>query len=209
MKLYYSKGACSLAPRIIINELGLSCEYISVDLKAKTKKTETGVDFLTINPKGGVPVLVTDSQETLTENAVILQYLANHYQATELLPALDNFKHYRALEWLNYIATELHKGAAPFFHKEYPADLKNKVIIPALKSKFAYIDKHLARNQFLCGDQFTLPDAYLFVILNWMPMFKIDLQNLEHLTQYGDNLRRRASIQQSLQDEGLIEQHEH
>lgn len=109
MKLYYSKGACSLAPRIIINELGVKSEFEAVDLAAK--KTETGQNFLSINPKGAVPVLITNDGQTLTENAVILQYLADTNEGTELLPAFGSFKRYRVLEWLNYIATELHKGA--------------------------------------------------------------------------------------------------
>src|SRR5689334_13101143 len=108
MKLYYSKGACSLAVRILLHELGIKSEFEAVDLK--TKRTETNADFLKINPKGAVPTLTTDKQEILTENAVILCYLADEYKAIELLPAPGNFKRYRVLEWLNYVATEIHKG---------------------------------------------------------------------------------------------------
>lgn len=122
MKLYYSAGTCSLAVRIIINEIGLPSTYEAVDLK--TKKTASGQDFLQINPKGSVPVIVTDDNEILTENSVIQQYLADKNNASSLLPALGHFKRYRVLEWLNYISTELHKGCGPLFSPSIPVELK-------------------------------------------------------------------------------------
>lgn len=122
MKLYYTQAACSLAVRITINEIGLKCDYESVDLKAK--KTEKGEDFLKINPKGAVPVLKTNDGEILTENAVILQYLADTNSATKLLPGTGDFKRYRILEWLNYITTELHKTIGALFNPELPQKLK-------------------------------------------------------------------------------------
>src|SRR5688572_12009519 len=113
MKLYYSKGACSLAVRIILHEIGAACEFEAVDLA--TKKTETGMDFLKINPKGAVPTLILDDKAILTENAVIQQYLAEKYHATQLLPPLGDMKRYRVLEWLNFISTDLHKSCGPLF----------------------------------------------------------------------------------------------
>src|ERR1700733_14368076 len=113
MKLYYSKGACSFVSRIIINELGQTCEYISVDLK--THKIGSGLDYYQINPKGGVPVLEMNSGEILTENAVILQYLAESANNTVLLPKSGDLNRYRVLEWLNFVATDLHKGIGILF----------------------------------------------------------------------------------------------
>src|SRR5690349_3300917 len=110
MKLYYSKGACSLAVRIALHELGIPCEFEAVDLKAK--KTEKGADFFKINPKGAVPTLVLDDHTVLTENAVIQQYLADKQKAFEVLPPVNDMKRYRALEWLNFVSTELHKGCS-------------------------------------------------------------------------------------------------
>ena len=114
MRLYYSKGACSLAVRIIINEIGTKCEYEAVDLKSK--KTETGQDFLTINPKGAVPTLLTENNEILTEALVIQVYLADQFKNHQLLAPLGDFKRYRTMEWLNYVATELHKGVGILSH---------------------------------------------------------------------------------------------
>ncbi len=200
MKLYYANGACSLAVRIIINEIGLQPEFEAVDLK--TKRTATGHDFLQINPKGSVPVIITDENEILTENSVIQQYLADTHNATQLLPALGDFKRYRVLEWLNYISTELHKGCGPLFHPAIPLELKNDLFKPALKSKLLYVEKNL-KNKFLLGDHFTLADSYLFVILSWLPHFKIDINEWPKLSRYFTELKQRPTIKKSLQEEGI------
>lgn len=199
MKLYFAKGTCSLAVRIIIHEIGLDSEFEAVDFK--TKKTTSGQDFLQINPKGVVPVLLTDENEILTENVAIQQYLADRYNAIQLLPALGNFKRYRVLEWLNFITTELHKGCGPLFNPSVPSDMKDSVFKPALKNKLNYVEKNLQKNTFLLGEQFTLADAYLFVILSWLPHFKIDLSEWPQLTRYYTNLEQRTAIKQSLQEE--------
>lgn len=206
MKLYFSKGACSLACRIIINELGLSSEYESVELHSKNKQTETGADFFRINLKGAVPTLITDDGNTLTENVVILQYLAEKANATELLPPASNFEHYRVLEWLNYVATELHKTCGSLFNPNVPQEIKEKVFIPLIKTKLTHIDKHLEQHNFLAGSQFTLPDAYLFVILLWVHHLKIQ-GPWKNLMRYHTGLVKRAAIKQSLQDEGLVLSH--
>ena len=128
MKLFYARGACSLATRILLNEMGIPVDYEAVNLK--TKKTETDSDYLALNPKGVVPALQLENGVVLTENAVIMQYLADHYQATNLLPALDDFNRYRVLEWVNFITTDLHKGFSPLFNPQVPEPLKLQVFIP-------------------------------------------------------------------------------
>lgn len=200
MKLYYSKGACSLAVRILINELGIVCEYESVDLK--TKKTENGVDFLKINPKGAVPVLDI-GEKVLTENAAIQQYLADRENATSLLPAVNDFARYQVIEWLNFVSTDLHKGCGPLFNPELPQEIKEQIFIPAIKNKLSYVDKHLSKNKYLVGDDYTLPDGYLFVVLRWMAHFKIDVTQWVHLSHYFSELHQRKAIQKSLQQENL------
>lgn len=202
MKLYFSKGACSLVVRIIINELNLNCEYESVDLK--TKRTESGKDFLTINPKGSVPVLMLDNNEILTENAVILQYLTEHAKASQLLPAKEHFAHYRVLEWLNFITTELHKSIGLLFNPSFTQDLKEKIFIPMIKNKITYVDHSLGKNHYLCGEEFTLPDAYLFVMVTWLNNFKFDLTTWPNLNRLFTELQKRKSILQSLQQEGFV-----
>lgn len=201
MKLYFTKGACSLACRIIINEIGISCEYESVDLM--TKKTQAGLDYYTINPKGAVPVLQISQKQILTENAVILQYLADTNNAEELLPPTKDLNRYRVLEWLNFVATELHKSFGPLFHSKIPQEIKNDFFIPFIGSKLSFLNDHFEKRTYLSGSSFTLPDAYLFVILTWAMKFKFDMNKLSHLARYFKQLQNRQSIQKSLEEEGL------
>ncbi len=201
MKLYYSRGACSLAVRIILNELKITAEYEAVDLAAK--KTENNNDYYQINAKGSVPALELANGEILTENAVILQYLADTHNATHLLPAVTDLKRYRVLEMLNFVATELHKGFGPFFSQAIDASLKDNIFKPALKRKFDFIETKLGSNKFIMGEQFTLPDAYLLVVLRWHAHFHLGLESYTNLPRYFNNLKNYPAIAQALQDEKL------
>lgn len=184
-----------------MNELNIACDYEAVDLK--TKKTETGKDFYSINPKGAVPTLQLDSGEILTENAVILQYIADTHHASQLLPPTTEFKRYRVLEWLNYITTEMHKGVGPLFNPAFPAEVKEAIVIPQLNGKLDYINRHLEKNHFLLGQSLTLPDPYLFVILRWLTFFNFDFNNWPHIARYWNELKSRPAITKSLDQEKL------
>lgn len=201
MKLYYSKGACSLVVRIIINELELSCDFIAVNLKDKT--TEYGDDFFKVNPKGAVPTIETDNKEIITENAVILQYLADVNHDNELLPPVRELSRYRVLEWLNYITTELHKGFGPIFNTTVPDQMKQDIFVPILIKKFTFLDKNLQKKKFLMGDIFILPDAYLFVMLNWAYGRKFDLSSCVELKRFFEEMQQRESVKQSILQEEL------
>lgn len=200
MRLYYTRGACSLTVRIIINELGLKCNFDKVDLK--NKKTESGEDFLKINIKGAVPTLVLDNGEVLTENAVILQYLADSNNATDHLPKVNDIKRYHILEWLNYVATELHKTISALYNPKLTEDMKN-AYQSLIKNKFNFINNHLSEHNYLLGESFTLPDAYLFVMITWLIYFKFNIAEWPHVKQYFDKLKNRESIKKSLMDENL------
>lgn len=201
MQLYYTKGACSLACRIILNEIGIKPDYIAVDLK--TKKTEAGKNFLEINPKGAVPTLVTDNHEVLTENTVILQYLADAAHSSQLLPEVGNFDRYQVLEWLNYVATEIHKSFALLFYPLFSDQQKNDLLVPIIRKKFDYVNSALKGMHFLYKDHFTLPDGYFFVMLLWARQFKFELQDWPELYRYFKELRERKAIQESLEQEKL------
>ncbi len=202
MKLYYSKGACSLAVRITINEIGLKCEFESVNLK--TKQTETGADYWKINPKGAVPAIVVEKNTVLTENTAIQQYLAEVNKADQLLPPVGDFKRYRVLEWLSFISTELHKGFGPLFNPNLSQEIKDQIIIPQLKNKFNYVEQQIKDNKFLLGDAFTLADSYLFVMLFWLPNVKIDMTEWPRLTKYFNAMKKHKSVEKSLKEEGFI-----
>ena len=202
MKLYYCKGTCSLAIRILMHEIGITSEYEAVDLK--TKKTETGADYLTINSKGSVPAIQLDNGEILTENVVIQQYLVDTYQGTQFLPAIsEGLQHYRALEWLNYITTELHKNCSAFFNPNIPSELKNTLFKPMLIAKLQRVDQHLTKHTYLLGNQYSSADIYLFVILSWLPHLGFELSEFAQLSRLATDIKNRKAVQQALQEEGL------
>ncbi|HET9843310.1 MAG TPA: glutathione transferase GstA [Gammaproteobacteria bacterium] len=194
MKLYYTPSACSLAVHIILREGNYDFDLESVDLKQK--KTETGKDFLTINPLGYVPVLEIDSGQTLTEVAVILQYLGDK-ASKNLIPSFGSFERYQLLMWLQFISTEIHKAFGPLFKDETPEEFKNTSKQNILK-KFEYLDKHLASNDYVFNQQFTIADAYLFVTLRWAFHFKMDLQAYPNLYAYFRRIDKRESVQDTL-----------
>lgn len=200
MKLYYSKGACSLAVRIVLHELKLDFKAEAVNLG--TKKTETGQDFLTINPKGAVPALILDNQAVLTENTVIQQYLADNFNGAHLLPA-SGLPRYRVLEWLNFISTDLHKGCSPLFNPKVSEADKNNVFRPNLANKLTLVEQHLTQHPHLTDNGFSLPDAYLFVVCRWLPYLGVDTSHCPTLMNYCDQLKQRPAFQQALKEEGL------
>lgn len=199
MKLFYFKGSCSLNPRIIINELGLDVEFIKISIP--DKKTEKGEDYLTINPKGSVPALMLENGEVLTEGAIITQYLADTYKNHTLLPEFGSFKRYRVLEMVNHIATDLHKSCSPLFNKDVPDQVKNDAIKPILVKRLSAINTILGKNQYLVGNDFTIADSYLFVVLSWMPHLQIDLSSFAGIKKFIDQNSQRPSIAKALQDE--------
>jgi len=203
MKLYYAPGACSQAVHIILHEANIEHSSTNVDLRAK--RTEHGDDYWAINPKGGVPALDIGEAEVLTENAAILQYLADQAPDAGLLPPVGEIKRYRVLEWLNYIATELHKGFGPLWNPASAEDAK-QATRELLGTKFDYVQGKLGDGPFLMGERFTLPDAYLFVILNWTGMHGIDLGRWPGLTAFVRRVAARPTVQLVLRAEGLVEE---
>lgn len=199
MKLYYKPGACSLSPHIVLREAGVDFSIEKVDLVAKT--TEHGADYLTINPKGQVPALQLDDGSILTENAVIVQYLADQKPDRQLLPAAGSLARYHALELLNFIATELHKGFSPLFNPRFPEEAK-EVAREQLRKKLAYIDGELAGKEYLLGSRFSVADAYLFTILNWARVLKFNL-DLPNLAAFMARMAARPAVDAALAAEGL------
>jgi glutathione S-transferase len=200
MKLYYSPGACSLSPHIVINELGLKVDLEKADLG--TKKTEKGADFLTINPKGQVPTLVLDDGKVLTEGPVIVQYLADQKPEGGLLPQAGSMDRYRVQEWLNHITSELHKGYSPLFNPAVPEDYK-KIARANLAKKYRVLDEHLGKNAYLMGDRFTVADAYLFTVTNWAGHVGLDLAEFPNVQAFQKRVSDRPKVRDTLKEEGL------
>jgi glutathione S-transferase len=202
MKLYYAPGACSLAPHIILRELGKKFDLEKVDLRAK--KTEAGSDFSKINTKGYVPTLELNSKgEVLTEVATILQYLADKAKATKLLPKAGTMARYRAMESLNFVASELHKGISGLFNPAMPADGK-KVIVERVSTRLTWLDGVLKKQNFLTGKSFGVADAYAFTVINWCNMVGIDLSQWTNISAFMARVGARPAVQAALKAEGLI-----
>jgi glutathione S-transferase len=200
MKLYYSPGACSLSPHIVLLEAGLPYDLVKVDLRAK--KLESGDDYLKVNPKGQVPALALDTGELVTEGPVIVQMIADKVPGTNLAPARDSAERYKLQDWLNYITGELHKNIGPMFSPLLSEDAKPFFRDRAM-SKFKYIDGKLAGRDYLMGKQFTVADAYLFVMLSWAERMKFDLSGLSNLLAYKERVAARPKVQEALIKEGL------
>ena len=198
MKLYYAPGACSQAPHIILHETGLPFEAVRVNLE--TKRTETGGDYLAIAPKGAVPALELDDGQLLTENAVVLQYIADQAPGWHLIPPYGTMERYRVLEWLNYIATELHKGFGPLFH---PTGELRAHSIDVIGAKFDYVEGQLGLGPWLAGADFGIADAYLFVILGWARHFHFDFARWPGLKAFRQRVSERPAVRAALHAEGL------
>ena len=201
MKLYYTPGACSLSSHIALREAGLPFELVKVDFPAKL--TEGGEDFLAINPKGAVPALALDGGGVLTEAAVIAQWIADQAPAKRLAPAAGTMERYRLQEWLNYIATELHKGFAPLWKQDTPHEYK-AIAKQNLAKQFAYLDGRLAQSDYLMADTFTAADAYAYTILNWTNFLQIDLKPYANISAYVARVAARPAVRESLKAEGLL-----
>ena len=203
MNLYYSPGACSQAPHILLHEIGLDHDATRVDLKAKT--LEDGSDYLTVNPKGAVPALQLDSGEVLTENAVILQYLGDRASWPELLPPLGDFRRYRVLETVNFITTELHKRFGMLFNRD-AGDETKRLVTSELARKLDYIDQRLGNGPFFFGEELRLPDPYLFVITGWTEKMLGGLDRWPNLKALRERMLHRPAVRKVLSFEGLLEE---
>ena len=201
MKLYFFPGACSLACHIALREAGLPFEIEKVDTKAK--KTASGADYLALNPKGYVPTLVLDDGQKLTEAAVILQYVADRMPAAKLAPPAGTPERYRLLEWLNFIACEVHKGHTPLFRHASLPDASKQPFKDDLAMRFDFLAKELAGKPYLMGDSYTVADAYLFTVLNWPRYVDMDIAKWPALKAYWKRIGARPAVQAALKAEGL------
>ena len=199
MDLYFSPLACSLATRIAFYEVGYEATYLEVDPKTKLVQND-GSDFRRINPLGLVPTLRTDDGAVLTENAAILQYVADRFPDAGLGTGAGMDRS-RLHQWLCFIGTELHKGLfVPLLSKTAPAEAKAYTLERGL-SRLDYLDSYLEAREFLL-DHFSVADAYLVTVINWtMATPPIDLAKWPNLKAYYERLRQRPSIAKAIAEE--------
>ena len=201
MKLYYAPGACSLSPHIVARELGLPIQLQKVN--TKDKSMEGGGDFWKVNPRGYVPVLELDDGDKLTEGPAIVQYLADQKPESGLAPKNGTKERYRLQEWLNFLTSEVHKQFTPLFKPNTPDDYK-KIAKENLANRFNWLNEQLAGKDYLMGKQFTVADAYAFVLLGWTKPTQIDLSQWPNLQAFHKRVAARPKVKEAMQAEGLI-----
>jgi len=198
MKLYYSPGACSLSPHIVLRELGLPFEAVLAS--TKTHKLADGTDYYTINPKGYVPLLELDDGQRLTEGPAILQFVADKVPAKGLIAAAGTMARYRQIEWLNFISSELHKSYSPLFNPAMPEEGK-AVFRQRLRGRYKYLNEQLEGKSFLMGDAFSVPDAYLFTVTNWAKHVGVDIADLPNVQAFMARMAARPAVQEAMKAE--------
>ena len=201
MKLYFSPGACSLAPHIVLRESGTPFALEKVDTGKHV--THAGADYYTINPKGQVPVLELDDGSRLSEGPIIVQYIADKANHTTLMPPAGSLERYRVMEWQNYITSELHKSFTPLFNSNLDATAK-KTLGALLRKKYEWLDSQLEGKDHLTGSNFTAADAYLFVVTGWAKFVGLDLSDLANLQRFLQRVATRPAVREALKAEGLL-----
>ncbi len=202
MKLFYKPGACSLASHIALNEINAPFELVAVDTAAGL--TNGGGDYMKINPKGYVPALQLDDDNILTEGPAILQFLADEHPSAHLIPAVGTMDRARMLEQLTFVSSELHKAFGPLF-QDTSSEAEQAKAREAVGRKFDIVETVLSDGrQTLVDGQFTIADAYLFVVANWANFTGIDLMQWPQLAGFVARVAQRPAVQKALSAEGLL-----
>jgi glutathione S-transferase len=201
MKLYYSPGACSLSPHIVLREAGLA--FDAVMAPTKTHKLPDGTDYYTINPLGYVPMLELDDGTRLREGPAIVQYIADQVPNKNLAPANGTLPRYRLQEWLTFIGTEIHKSFSPLFNPNMPEEGK-KIYRERLANRFGFVNGELSGKDYLMGDHFSVADGYFFTVTRWAKPMNIDLSGVPNVIAHHARIAARPAVQEALQLEGLL-----
>ncbi|MGZ8356155.1 MAG: glutathione transferase GstA [Telluria sp.] len=200
MKLYLAPGACSLSPHIILREAGLAFSIERVDLRTKT--TAGGGDYHRVNPKGYVPALALKDGSVLTEVPAVLQFVADLVPEKQLVPRAGSIERYRAMEWLNFISSELHKSFGPLFNRAAGVEARGAASA-GLARRLAYVAQALEGRKFLVGERFTVADAYLFTVLTWSGFVSFDLSPWPALLEYHASIGARPAVKEAMRAEGI------
>lgn len=202
MRLYFKPGACSLASRITLTELGIAHEAVQVDTERGI--TATGADYRAINSMGYVPALELDGGAVLTENPAILQYLADLEPSARLAPPYGTLERAYLQQWLNFISSELHKAYSPYFSAESPQGAARDAAMARIERRIGDVESALADGRsFLLGSSFSVADAYLFVVLNWSASIQHDLTSWPHVRAFMKRVGAREAVRAAMHAEGL------
>lgn len=201
MKLYYTPGACSMAAHITALEAGIHLDLEAVDLA--THQSASGEDYYRINPKGYVPALVLNDGEILTENMAVLLFLAQRKPESGMAPPLGDPAWFRAVEWLSFVATEIHQGYGVLWNRALDAPVRESAVV-RLKKRLDFLETHLRDNAYLLPGGYSVADAYLFVVLSWSDILKFDLNPWPSIRSYRAIVADRPAVRRALKAEGLL-----
>ena len=201
MKLYFSPGACSMAPHIILREAGYHFDLDKVD--HATKRTAGGEDFTHVNPNGYVPAFRLDDGQVLTEGSVIMQYLADQKPESKLAPKAGTLERYRLMEWLNFISSEVHKTLGALFNPKITPEWKDNQVA-LFGRRCDHLVRALGNKPYLMGKQFSVADAYLYTVLSWTGFLKVDMGKWPTLKDYMTRINARPAVKEAMRAEGLI-----
>lgn len=202
MKLYYLQGACSLATYISLLEAGQKFEAVAVE--RGTKKTADGKELAAINPKSYVPTLVLDDGTVLSENAAVLSYVATLNPTARLAPPVGSVGYFKVVEWLGYINTELHKTISVVFRPNTPAEYA-AIARENVQKRLEFVEKALEKGPYLTGADFTVADAYLYVVMSWNGRTGISLDHLPKLKAFVERVGERPHVKAARRGEGMAE----
>jgi glutathione S-transferase len=202
MKLFYAPGSSSLLPHIVLHEAELSFEPVRIN--EHTKVISGGGDYRSVNPLGYVPALVLDDGTLLTEGAAIVQYIADLVPAKKLAPPNGTIERIKLQAWLNFFASEMHKGGfSPLFYKGVPEEGRD-VFRTRLRARFTHLDRHLASNEYLMGRDYSVADAHFFVVSNWAVWVDFDLSPYSAVLAHRQRVSSRPAVVAALKAEGLV-----
>ncbi|HEY8608360.1 MAG TPA: glutathione transferase GstA [Noviherbaspirillum sp.] len=201
MKLFYSPGACSLAPHIVAREAGHEIDLVKVDIP--NKKTNDGSDYWQVNPKGYVPALLLDNGQVITEVGVICQYLADQRPESGLLPPFGGLDRYQHMEAINFAATEVHKQIGALFNPMLTPEMK-QIQKSVIERRLNALEGMLQGKEYIMGDRFSAADAYLFTVLNWTKIHNIEVDKWPNIQAFMNRVALRPKVQEALKAEGLL-----
>lgn len=205
MKLYYSAGSCSTSCHLTLEESGLKYEAIKLDFD----KAEDAALVKKLNPMGTLPVFITDEGKQLDQNLAIHAYVAEKAAGKNLLPAKGTPEYFTALNWLSFVAADLHKAVGGLFavpyistDKNIQATVRTAKLIDA-NHALKVLDDHLAKNDFILGKNFSPADAYAFVVCGWTKWLEIPLTPYTHIQNFMKRVSDRPAVYKALKEEGL------
>lgn len=194
MKLYLQPGTCSSAVQIALLEARLPCEFINIELHSG-RLLPDGRPFSEVTPKNYVPALEFDDGSVLTEMPAVLLYVAAHSQGTKLAPPPGDIEYFRVVEWLSFIASEVHQSAAAV--KFGPSEGRARAM-ERLLQRFSHVDQHLESEDYLVGNQFTVADAYLFIVAHWGDFVGFDISGMENIQRFIVRVGGRESVREAM-----------